>query len=175
MGNSNCKNTNHQKKTISFDGGFSLNWQMNVELCPKQVSIFERTCVLSCDEKIMGFDFATMKRCWYTDRFSAILFVLPLQDGLAIFGQDGNSAVLDSMTGEVKWSRETGVSATMPLLCFEKIFIATGNILSCLDVADGHIIWAFETPENIVAGPSCRDGRIVVVDSGGHVFCLAPP
>ena len=80
MGNSNCKNTNHQKKTISFDGGFSLNWQMNVELCPKQVSIFERTCVLSCDEKIMGFDFATMKRCWYTDRFSAILFVLPLQD-----------------------------------------------------------------------------------------------
>lgn len=37
-----------------------------------------------------------------TNEYGPILFVIP-QDGLAVFGHDGTSAVLDSLTGEVRW------------------------------------------------------------------------
>lgn len=175
MENKNCKNINHSKKARFFDGGLSLDWQMNTGLPLKQIYLFEKTCTVLSNEAVIGFDFATMKKSWQMDECDPILFALPLQNGLAVFGQDGNSAVLDSLTGEVRWHKETGLAATMPLFCFDKLFIATSNTLLCLDAADGHIIWAFEAPDNIIAGPSCRDGNIVVADSGGHVFCLAPP
>ena len=175
MENGNCKSVNRSRKVKLFDDGFSLDWQMNTGLPAKRTFLFEKTCTLLSNEMIFGFDLVTTKRCWQTNEYGPILFVIPLQDGLAVFGHDGTSAVLDSLTGEVRWRKETGAAATMPLFCFEKLFVATSNILLCLDIADGHIIWAFETPDNIVAGPSCRDGKIVIADSGGHVFCLAPP
>ncbi len=175
MENGNCKSANRSRRAKLFDDGFSLDWQMNTGLPVKQTFLFEKTCMLLSNEMIFGFDLATTKRSWQANEYSSILFMLPLQDGLAIFEQDGSSAVLDNLTGEVRWRKEIGTAATMPLFCFEKLFIATSNTLLCLDAADGHIIWAFETPDNIVAGPSCHDGKIVVADSGGHVFCLAPP
>lgn len=100
---------------------------------------------------------------------------IAVQDGLLI-GTSRNKQVfaLKADTGEVAWTHRLRKRAdSSPVIAGETVVIAAadGRIIF-LDLKSGEQTWLFEVKESFLGSPAVSDGKLVVANDRGTIFCF---
>lgn len=99
-------------------------------------------------------------------------------EGAVVFGNQGKAIYrLDSATGERVWQARTRSRVeSSPVIVGDRIVAATGRgRLLLLDVADGATVWEYDAGGSFVGSPAVADGRLLIANTDGVVYCFGAP
>jgi outer membrane protein assembly factor BamB len=100
-------------------------------------------------------------------------------DKLIVFGSQGKAIyALDPARGTLIWPQplptRTRVESS-PIIAGERIVAATtGGVLYVLDAATGQPKWQYEAGGSFTASPGVVEGRIILGNGNGTLYCFGP-
>lgn len=127
---------------------------------------------------IFSFRTSDMSESWrYEDQQVAREFrnSLAIADGLAVAASDNKRVfALDVETGEMKWVQILRMrSDASPIISGQNVIIAAadGRILR-YELKTGKELWMFEVKRGFIGPPAVADGKLVLTNSRGSIFCF---
>lgn len=135
-------------------------------------------------ERLYSYDPSTGRELWWVDYPGFSNVPLPVFDGKMLYvctgfakpeiwgiragGPHGDASVV--------WRQNAGVpDQSTPVVVGERLYMVTsGGILSCLDTANGSIVWKERIGSNFAASPLAADGRIYFCDAKNKTIVIAP-
>ncbi|MBM3269466.1 MAG: PQQ-binding-like beta-propeller repeat protein [Candidatus Sericytochromatia bacterium] len=104
-------------------------------------------------------------RCWAYRPKTPILSVLVAPSGVAVGTKDGILRVLDTVTGEERWSVKLGrAAASAPAISGTDLFAsAADGRVHCFNVGSGQLRWSQQVPDGPASAPAIVDGTAIVV------------
>lgn len=77
--------------------------------------------------------------------------------------------------GQLRWQTllKSATGDSSPLICGKQVLSCTGNgMVSIHDLADGRLLWEYETGEQVVASPVVSGGRFFILTAKGSLLCF---
>ncbi|MDR0894349.1 MAG: PQQ-binding-like beta-propeller repeat protein [Prevotellaceae bacterium] len=92
------------------------------------------------------------------------------------FSGERHLYAVNRKNGSVSWKYllkgSTGESS--PVVCRDRLLVCTKTgVVSILDAADGHLLWEYDTGEQIVGSPAVIRGHFLVLTAKGTLLCFA--
>jgi outer membrane protein assembly factor BamB len=80
---------------------------------------------------------------------------------------------IDLRTGQEKWKKLLNILTSSPGVLGNRVYVgdADGKFY-CLDRADGHVIWTFETEGQITAAPNFAGDSVLIPAHDSTLYCL---
>lgn len=167
---------------VELDG--SVRWHFRLEAGPQawldmtpalladRLFTVSRAGILYCLQALTG------ERLWQMDIGNGRALSPPTaaQESVFVGSRDGLS-VLDSSSGQLRWSLETARPITaVPLVIGDTVYAACqDHNLYALEVETGELRWQYEMARRIELGPVAAGNSLVVIDRGGNIAALPLP
>jgi outer membrane protein assembly factor BamB len=91
-----------------------------------------------------------------------------------IIGKNKILSAIDPATGEEKWQfAGKSKSESSPVIVGDRVYAPYyDGRLYALDAATGEVRWQYETGSRLSASPAVADGKLVIANEGGAVYCF---
>jgi outer membrane protein assembly factor BamB len=145
-------------------------------------------CITTGSNRLYSYDPANGRELWYVDYSPGFSNVpTPVGDGktlvtstgfmkaqlwaIRLVGAKGNATA-----SNVAWKQAAGApDQTSPIIVNGRVYmVSSGGILSCLDLADGHIIWKERIGSDFAASPLLAGGNLYFFAAAGPCTVIKP-
>ncbi|NQU75099.1 MAG: PQQ-binding-like beta-propeller repeat protein [Planctomycetes bacterium] len=138
----------------------------------------DRIIVGTAGGLVCGYDLTTLKKLWTYDRIEdgAMVIASPVEaDGVVVVGaRDAVVHAIAAADGKRVWNFRTGGDIDGPaVIVGRRVYVTSADErLYVLSLDTGRLLWSFPAGKPLIAGPALAQGRILIADDGGTVYCL---